>query len=48
LNAHIPAGVTAFDEVKTKLAVDLQKEKNEQLRSSLNKRLRKTAKVEIL
>lgn len=48
LNAHIPAGVTPFSEVKAKLAVDLQKEKNEQLRSSLNKRLRKTAKIEVL
>jgi len=48
LNAHIPAGLTPFAEVKAKLAVDLQKEKNEQLRSSLNKRLRKTAKIEVL
>jgi parvulin-like peptidyl-prolyl isomerase len=48
LNAHIPAGTTPFDEVKTKLATDLQKERNEQLRSALNKRLRKTAKIEVL
>jgi len=48
LNAHIPAGVTPFVEVKAQLAVDLQKQKNEQLRSSLNKRLRKTAKIEVL
>lgn len=48
LNAHIPAGTTPFDEVKAKLMTDLQKEKNEQLRSSLNKRLRKTAKIEVL
>lgn len=48
LNAHIPAGLTPFDELKTKLATDLQKEKNERLRADLNKRLRKTAKVEVL
>ena len=48
LNAHIPAGVTPFTEVKTKLTTDLQKQKNEQLRAGLNKRLRKTAKIEVL
>jgi peptidyl-prolyl cis-trans isomerase SurA len=48
LNAHIPAGVTPFAEVKAKLAADLQKQKNEQLRAALNKRLRKTAKIEVL
>ncbi len=48
LNAHVPAGVTPYDEVKAKLASDLQKQKNEQLRSELNKRLRKTAKIEVL
>ncbi|HYM77682.1 MAG TPA: peptidylprolyl isomerase [Candidatus Dormibacteraeota bacterium] len=48
LNAHVPAGTTPFDEVKTKLATDLQKEKNEHLRSALNKRLRKAAKIEVL
>lgn len=48
LNAHIPAGTTPFEEVKVKLMSDLQKQKNEQLRSDLNKRLRKTAKIEVL
>jgi len=48
LNAHIPAGTTAFDEVKAKLATDLQKEKNERLRADLNKRLKKAAKIEVL
>ncbi len=48
LNAHIPAGTSPFEEVKAKLMVDLQKEKNEQLRAALNKRLRKTAKIEVL
>ena len=48
LNAHIPAGTTPFEEVKAKLLIDLQKQKNEQLRSDLNKRLRKTAKIEVL
>lgn len=48
LNAHIPAGTTPFEEVKAKLMTDLQKEKNEQLRADLNKKLRKTAKIEVL
>jgi parvulin-like peptidyl-prolyl isomerase len=48
LNAHVPAGTTAFEEVKAKLMVDLQKAKNEQLRADLNKRLRKTAKIEVM
>jgi len=48
LNKHIPAGVTPFDEVKAKLMTDLAKEKNDRLRADLNKRLRKTAKIEEL
>ncbi len=48
LNAHIPAGTAPFEEVKAKLVIDLQKQKNEHLRSDLNKRLRKTAKIEVL
>jgi parvulin-like peptidyl-prolyl isomerase len=48
LNAHIPAGVTPFEQVKTKLVADLQRAKTEQLRADLNKKLRKTAKIEVL
>ncbi len=48
LNAHIPAGVTPFEEVRAKLMTQLQKEKNEHLRVALNKRLRKAAKIEVL
>lgn len=48
LNAHVAAGVTPFEEVKNKLEKDLQKQKNEQLRAELNRRLRKTAKIEVL
>jgi len=48
LNAHIPAGTASFAEVKPKLVPDLQKAKNEQLRTDLNKKLRKTAKIEVL
>jgi hypothetical protein len=48
LNAHIPAGVTPFEEVKPKLMIQLQKQKNEHLRTALNKQLRKTAKIEVL
>jgi parvulin-like peptidyl-prolyl isomerase len=48
LNAHIPAGVTPFAEVKAKLMVDLPKDKNDHLRAELDKKLRKTAKIEVL
>jgi len=48
LNAHTPAGTTPFQEVKPKLTVDLQKQKTEQIRSAFDKRLRKTAKIEVL
>ena len=48
LNAHIPAGETPFAEVKAKLMTDMQKDKTEQLRAALNKKLRKTAKIEVL
>jgi parvulin-like peptidyl-prolyl isomerase len=48
LNGHVPAGTTPFEEVKAKLMTDLQKEKNEQLKADLNKKLRKTAKIEVL
>ncbi len=46
LNAHIPAGQVAFGEVKTKLMQDLQKTKYDKLRTDLDKRLRRNAKVE--
>ena len=48
LNAHVPAGKTKLNDVKDKLRSDLQKEKYNEVRSDLNKRLRKTAKVEVL
>lgn len=48
LNAHVLAGTSPFAEVKAKLMVDLPKEKNDQLRSDLNKKLRKNAKIEVL
>ena len=48
LNAHIAAGVAPFAEVKAKLMTDMQKSKTDQVRAELNKKLRKTAKVEVL
>lgn len=48
LNAHAPAGKVSFDTVEVKLQEDLQKQKYEQLRSNLDKKLRSTAKVEIV
>jgi parvulin-like peptidyl-prolyl isomerase len=48
LNSHVPAGIVAFAEVKAKLMTDMQKSKTDQLRAELNKKLRKTAKIEVL
>ncbi len=45
---HLPAGKRSFSEVKDSLQKELEKEKTEQLRSALDKRLRKAAKVEEL
>ncbi len=48
LNQHIPAGKTPFDQVKDSLQKELQRNKIEQVRAALDKRLRKAAKVEEL
>ena len=48
LNAHTPAGKADFAAVKTQIQSDLQKAKYNELRAELHKRLRKTAKVEML
>jgi len=43
-----PAGKTPFEQARVKLQADLQKEKYNSLRSSLDKKLRATAKIEEL
>ena len=48
LNAHTPAHKQSFDEVKSDLRVELQKQKFEQLRMELAKRLRAKAKIELV
>ena len=48
LNEHIPAGKRTFEQVKDSVREYLKKQKAEELRSSLDKRLRKNAKVEEL
>lgn len=48
LVAHTPAGKTSFEKAKAKISADLQKQKTEQLRSALNKKLQKNAKIERL
>ena len=48
LNAHIPAGMQKFDAAKDSLRKQLQKNRTEELRAALDKKLRKTAKVEEL
>jgi parvulin-like peptidyl-prolyl isomerase len=48
LNAHSPAGVAPFEEVKATLRDEQQKIRYNQLRSALATKLKKTSKVEIL
>ncbi len=48
LNAYVPAGRSEFSTIKAQVQSDLQKAKYERLRSELNKKLRKAAKVEVL
>jgi len=48
LNEHTPAGKSRFDDVKVQLQKDLEKKKANQLRSTLDKKLRQNAKIEVL
>lgn len=48
LQAHTPAGQTNFEEVKAQLAKDLKEGKRNQLRSTLDAKLRQNAKIEEL
>jgi parvulin-like peptidyl-prolyl isomerase len=48
LEARVPAGTTPFAEVKAKLQAEIQKQRTEQLRSTLAQKLRKNAKIETL
>ena len=48
LNEHIPAGKRKFEDVRDSVREYLKKQKSEELRSALDKRLRKNAKVEEL
>lgn len=48
LNAYIAPGIRKFDDVKDALRKEMEKKKTEQLRSGLDKKLRATAKVEVL
>ncbi len=48
LNAHIPAGMQKFDEVKDTLRKNMRQKKTEQLRAAFDRKLRQTAKVQEL
>ncbi len=48
LNEHVPEGKRTFEQVKDSIREYLKKQKTEELRSALDKRLRKNAKVEEL
>ena len=48
VNAHTPAGKATFAQVKARLMGDLQKQKYEQLRVGLDKRLRVNAQIQEL
>ena len=48
LNRHYPAGERKFADVKDALKKELESEKTNQVRGALDKRLRHTAKIEVL
>jgi len=48
MNRHVPAGSIKFEEVKVQLQKQLEKNKTDQARATLDKKLRQTAKVETL
>ena len=48
LNKHVLAGKMTFAQIKDKLQKELEAKKTEELRAALNKKLRSTAKVEVL
>jgi len=48
LQAHTPAGQAKFEEVKAQLQKELQEKKRNQLRASIDQKLRKNAKVDEL
>lgn len=48
LNKHVLAGKMTFVEIKDKLKTELEAKKTEELRAAFNKKLRSTAKVEVL
>lgn len=48
MNAHTAAGRTPFAEVKAQLQSDLQKQKTLETRAALNRKLRQSARIEVL
>lgn len=48
VNKHNPSGKLKYDDVKVALKNELEKQKVNQARTALNKKLRQTAKVEVL
>lgn len=48
LNQHVPTGKRKFEDVKESLKKQLEKTKTNQVRATLNKKLREKAKVEVL
>jgi len=48
MNKHVPAGKTPYEQVKVELRKQLEKNKTEQVRTALDKRLQQNAKVETL
>lgn len=48
MNRHVPAGAMKFEDVKVQLQKQLEKNKTDQARATLDKKLRQTAKVETL
>jgi hypothetical protein len=48
MNRHVPEGEMKFADVKVQLQKQLEKNKTDQVRAALDKKLRQNAKVETL
>jgi parvulin-like peptidyl-prolyl isomerase len=48
LNQHIPAGTRKFEDVKQDLKTQLERQKTNQVRANLDKKLREKARIEML
>ena len=48
MNRHVPAGKVKFEEAKVQLKPEVEKQKTNEVRAALGKKLRQNAKIETL